>query len=121
MLQQGSEWLARVNESKNGTLVTYTRGGQSIEDMPVVLGRNTPTQLQIADGKVTTQEDLQDFHIRPVRVDFGDGPVDPQRGDRITLEDGRVYEVSDRLGLACVEPLDHYRSVLRVRTTRVPS
>jgi hypothetical protein len=91
-LRVGAKALAKAS----GLTVTIQRGSQTIEEVPCGLGSSS-FDVIAADGSAITIRS-QDFLILAQEYDFGDGPVEPQRGDRIirTEDDGdHTYELLD--------------------------
>jgi hypothetical protein len=89
---------ARALEKVDGTTVTIVRPStdQTIEEVPCGLG-SSPVMTVGADGAIVTIKS-KDFLIRRELYDFGDGPVEPARGDQIILteDDGdHTYELLD--------------------------
>jgi hypothetical protein len=73
---------ARALEKVDGTTVTIVRPStdQTIEEVPCGLG-SSPVMTVGADGAIVTIKS-KDFLIRRELYDFGDGPVEPARGDQ---------------------------------------
>jgi len=118
-LESAFEWLAEQQEENNPTTITYRRDSLDAEiTIDCVAGRVTSERWALADGRANLNVEPADFLIRPSRLDFGDGPTDPARGDRITVG-SRVYEVVDRDGEPCFRWDSQYRTMLRVRAIRV--
>lgn len=97
MLQQAAEWLASILAGNEGVPVTYARVGETSIAITVVPGRVRPERHALADGRVNLELEPADFLVRAELLDFGDGPVEPRTGDRITLA-GRTYELFPRDG-----------------------
>ena len=110
--------LAEALEDDRGELVTYKRKLRTITGLLVIRDRSTPQALAIADGRADLTAHPQDWLVRPARIDFGDGPVDPADGDRITTAAGEVYEVKPRDGEPGWRKSDPFGVLLRLRTTR---
>jgi len=104
-----------------GEPVTYTRGdnGVSFTIAGAVRERATPQRQALADGRVDFTERPQDWCVRPQDLDYGAGPFEPARGDRITDAAGRVYELIPRDGEPEARPSDPYGKLWRLRTVRV--
>lgn len=117
MDRDASEWLAETLEATSGEPASLTRDGATV-NITVVFGRVTPERYALADGRAQLEVEPADFLIRPAQYDFGSGPVEPERGDRVTVN-GRIYEASPRDGEPCWRPDNQFRTMLRVRTIRV--
>lgn len=104
----------------DGTKVTIQRGDATIIDVPCGLGSSTFESLN-ADNCVITLRS-QDFLILAELYDFGDGPVEPARGDLVTLEqaDGdHVYELLDLPSQPSWRWGDQYKQRLRLHTKEI--
>jgi hypothetical protein len=110
-------WLAATLEASAPEVVTYARGRKTAT-VTLVRGRNTPQALAIADGRANLMVVPQDWLVRPAQIDFGDGPVDPADGDRITTAAGEVYELAPRDSEPSWRKSDPDGSMLRLRTVR---
>jgi hypothetical protein len=118
MLAAAAEWLAATLAENESVPATYTRDGQTPITLAVVPGRVRSERWALADGRVNLEAEPADFLVRPGDLDFGAGPVEPQVGDRITL-DGRTYELLPRDGEPAWRPLTQYPVTLADGTTVV--
>lgn len=103
-----------------GSVVKITRGNQSITDVPCGLGSSTFETIG-PDGAVVLVRS-QDFLILADLYDFGDGPVEPERGDLVTLGQADGDHVCELLDLPS-EPSwrwgDAYKQRLRLHTKEI--
>jgi hypothetical protein len=113
--------LAADLEANAGETVVYTRSldGAVVVLAAAVRGRNTPQRQAMADGRVNFEEEPQDWLVRAAALDYGPGPFEPARGDRLQDGQGRVYELAPRDGEPAWRPSDPYGVILRLRTVRV--
>jgi hypothetical protein len=79
VLQSAMAWLNGVREASVSQTVVYRRGTQSVT-VPATFGHSL---LRVYDGQggTKTERTEKDFILTASRLDFGAGPVDPQRGD----------------------------------------
>lgn len=101
-----------------GELVTYTAGGSSIQQLPVVRGQTRFTN-SIGDGEVATESRTVDFLVDPDHLVIGGSKVEPVIGAMITDEDGREYEVLDAGNGMGWAPADGREARMRIHTNRV--
>lgn len=119
-MKRAAAWVSRTlgDETVAGEAVTLTRDGVTVPTT-AILGRVTPERQALADGRVNLEEEPADFLFAPADYDFGSGPVEPRRGDRVGYG-GRLYEATERDGEPVYRPDNQYRNRFRVRTIRVP-
>lgn len=117
MDRAASEFQAEMLERTTGEPATLKRGDVSVPII-TVYGRVTPERYALADGRAQLEVEPADFWIRPKWYDFGQGIVEPERGDLVILED-RTYEVTPRDGESCFKTDNQYRTNFCVRTIRV--
>jgi hypothetical protein len=96
MLEAAAQWLATTLATTEGVDATYTRTGETPIPLTVVPGRMRPERYALADGRANLEVEPADFLVLAAAIDFGAGPVEPQTGDRVTLADGRTYELLPR-------------------------
>jgi hypothetical protein len=111
---------ARASERSGGITITISRGDSEILDVACGLGSSTFETLGPDNSVVTVRS--QDFLLRKELYDFGDGPVEPARGDRVTLsqEDGdHVYELLDLASEPSWRWSDPHRVRLRLHTKEI--
>jgi hypothetical protein len=77
-----------------GERVTYYRGDKKIENLLATPGDGQRPSRQSEVVSVTGE---QDWMVMVADLDFGDGPVPPERSDRI-VSGGITYEVLPRDG-----------------------
>jgi hypothetical protein len=118
-MRRVSAWVSDKLGDGNvaGEAITLTRDSVTVP-ITAILGRVSPESEALADGRVNLETEPADFLIAPGDYDFGDGPVEPQRGDRVVF-DGRTYEATERDGEPVFRPDSQYRNRFRVRTIRV--
>jgi len=126
MLEQGAKWLASTLTASEGVAATYTRATEGFPiDLTIIPGRMRPERHALADGRANLEVEPADFLVLASAIDFGDGPVEPATGDRVTLADGRTYELMPRDGEPSWRALTQYPDagtrapMLRLRTIRV--
>jgi hypothetical protein len=111
MLADGVAWLAGQLKTAAGRVVTYQRGGDSV-DVTATIGRS---QFESANQSgVTEVWESRDYIIQKVDLPFGD----PQRGDVLLEEvngDVFTYEVSAPRGIPVVH-YDAFRYMARVHS-----
>lgn len=95
-----------------GVAVTLTRGSVSVE-LTAVRGASEE-QMDGSQG-ARLRSFVRDYLIEADDYDFGEGPVHPALGDRIT-DDGRTYEVGTPSDDKPWRWHDRARSRLRVHT-----
>lgn len=111
---------SRAAARASGTKVSIRRGEVQIDDVPCGLG-TTNFEAQNYDGSIVTTRS-QDFLILAELYDFGDGPVEPARGDIYVFEqaDGEhEYELLDLTGQHCWRWSDQYQQRLRLHTKEI--
>lgn len=118
MLSDALTWLSDTQASAAvmGETVTYRRGRTDIT-VTVVRQRNAYQSLAIADGRANLMVVPQDWTVRPAEIDFGDGPEEPQDGDRIVTAAGELYELAPRDGEPSHRLVD-LGAAWRLRTVR---
>ncbi len=123
LIERGQLMLARVLPGTGGGVtVTYVRrgrGGGSIS-IAAVLGSNQPGRTAVQSGTASLEVERLDFLFTPDVIDFGAGPVEPQRGDRITWA-GSTYEVTPLDAEPAVKDAGQsaYGYLLQVHTIKV--
>lgn len=83
LLATGNDWLASKLKAHASSAITYTRGASSVT-IQATIGRHVPAALgTIEGGEVETFATV--FTFDRVDLDFGSGPVVPDRGDVIAF------------------------------------
>lgn len=118
MLATAAQWLAEALTSSESVPATYTRTGETPLALAIVPGRVQPQRWALADGRANLEAEPADFLVLAELLDFGAGPVEPQTGDRVTV-DGRTYELMPRDGEPAWRPLTQYPVTLADGTTTV--
>ena len=121
LLRQGSQWLAGVLKQHAASPVTYSRPPAD-ED-----GETIALYIAATVGK-TDYEKLDQYGM-PVGATASDFLVagadlaatfgEPKVGDRITTDDGVVYEVLDVPGQGCWRWTDGFGNTMRIHTKRI--
>ena len=111
--------LAAVMVTAAGETVTYRRQGFAPLTLTAAYGRKAPTRSAVADGRVQFEVVPMDFLIEVEDIDFGAGPVEPERGDRIELATDEIFEVMPRDGEPAARHSDPFGALWRVRTVQV--
>ena len=96
--------------------VTYRRGEQSV-GLRATLGRSDPTIDNGAGFPLGIA--AADFIVTPSDLVIGGNPVEPAAGDRITDQDGRVFEVLEVPGGMPWRFTDPERTAMRIHTKQV--
>ncbi len=120
IIKTGLAWLTGQLRAHAATLVTYERGYDSVD----VLATFGPKLLKLDDGQggVVMEWTDMDFLIRSTDLDFGDGPVEPERGDLITVstaQDHQTFEASPYGGEPVYRYVDPHQSMIRIHAKRV--
>lgn len=105
LLNTGMQWLGAQLQEHAAEDVTYRRGNVGVR-ITAVRGSKI---LRVSDGRGETKvirPDL-DFLIRAEDLDLGAGMTDPERGDRIEIEEGDGIAAYEVMAPAPGEP--HYR------------
>jgi hypothetical protein len=98
-LRSAIDVALRAAAKADGRKVTIRRGETEIPCVPFLTGESTFETIDAAGAVVTVRS--RDFLIQPEHYDFGDGPVEPARGDQIDEEhaDGvHTFELLDLPG-----------------------
>src|SRR5688572_16245723 len=91
MLANAMAWLDDKRHDHMSREVVYTRGSRTAI-VRATKGRSFAEAESMADIGVVQRMESTDWLIRKDDLNFGDG-LPPQRGDRVTDDDGYVYEV----------------------------
>jgi hypothetical protein len=80
MIQDGISWLAGQLKTHASNQVIYKRGTNTVT-VNATLGK---TEFEVEhDSGVVDRVETRDYLINAADIDFGAGPVKPQRGDKI--------------------------------------
>ena len=117
MLQAGSQWLVAQNRASMSSPVTISRPstGQSTANIPAKLGK-TPFQITNHDGVITMYES-HDFQICTPDYAFGGVACEPVFGDRVTDENGSVWEVGIDGNNQCFSRIE-FEQAYRIHTKK---
>jgi len=119
LLEKASAWLDNQRTRHASRVVTYVRGGRTLE-LPATVGK---TVFEVDDGYgILVRHESRDFLVLAVDLVLDRQPIVPQRGDRIRETQGTTtfaYEVT----APGKEPVwrfsDLYRKTLRIHTNLV--
>lgn len=117
LLESGQDWLAGKLKAHASREVLYLRGASQVP-VSATIGR-TLLKLDDGYGGIRMEWTDRDYLIQAVEIDFGSGPVTPQRGDRIQDTVGSIvstYEVAAYGGEPPFRPSDPFGIVLRIHT-----
>lgn len=116
LLDQAVSWLDGVRQSYLSKMVTYQRGGDSLE-IAATLGS---TSYEVADeAGAVVQATATDFIVAADALVFGGVQVTPRPGDRFlvtTPTSTQEYEVLALGGAAHYRPCDPGGKMLRIHT-----
>ena len=90
LLEQSSAWLEDQREKFLSRPVIYQRGEQNVE-VSATIGQ-TVFAVETGDGAAIRIES-RDYLIRAAALNFGSGPIEPRRGDRIHEMTGAVIYI----------------------------
>ncbi len=119
LLAQGAAWLDDQRHQHLTRLVTYGRGGESIE-VAATVGRTVFEQAD--EYGILRRIEARDFIIRAVDLVLAGTTTIPKPGDQIRETDGGVvlvYEVMAPGGEPPWRYSDAYRTALRIHTKHV--
>lgn len=111
---------AKAAAKATGETVTIQRGDLTIDCVPCGLGKSEFAAIDASGAVVTIRS--QDYLILAELYDFGDGPVEPARGDKVirSQADGdHTYELLDVPGAPSWRWSDSYQQRLRLHTKEV--
>ena len=111
---------AKAHAQVDGTLIKVRRGETTIECVPCGKGSSRFETLAADGSEITVRS--QDYLILAEIYDFGDGPVEPERGDLILEEqaDGEhTYELLDLPNEPAWRWGDQWRQRLRLHTKEI--
>lgn len=111
---------AKAAAAVGGQTLKLQRGDVTTKCLPCGLGTTTFETLS-ADGAIVTVRS-RDFLILTELYDFGDGPVEPERGDKVirTEDDGdHTYELLDIANQPSWRWSDPYKQRIRVHTKEI--
>lgn len=114
VLQAGFETLLDTMIAQNGEPIVYRRGDLNA-DIQAVRGESEFDRLE-SDGESRTLMKSVDWIMRLSDLDFGSGPVEPERGDTITTADGQVFDLMPGRSENSWRWLNSYRTGYRIHT-----
>lgn len=110
LLARCDAWLGAQFSSQVSQSITYSRGALSV----TIAATPSNNNLQVVDANgFSTTMSVTDFSFAASALTFGNGQVDPVKGDRIVW-DGRLYEVLPVPGGECFDYYDPARAGIRV-------
>lgn len=116
LLQQAASWLDGMRRTHLSRLVTYERGGDSVE----IAATLAATTYEVADeAGAVMQAKATDFIVSAEALVLGGAVSRPIVGDRVrvTVGDGvRVFEVLDLGGTGHFRACDPDGRMLRIHT-----
>ncbi len=119
LLEQASSWLDGMRTTHLSRLVTYQRGGDSVE-IAATLGSTT---YEVADeAGATVQAKATDFIVSAASLVLGGAVTRPQVGDRARVAGGDkvlVFEVLDLGGAGHYRPCDPHGRMLRIHAKQI--
>lgn len=116
LMASGLSMLRRALPLAAGVPITYSRAGESVM-LTAVEGRTAFEITDSAGQMIST--DSRDFIIEAIALVLGGSLAIPQRGDKITKEDGRVFEVLAIGGGQPYAEIGTNGDMLRVHTKRI--
>jgi len=119
LLEQGVSWLDGVRAAHLSRLVTYERGGDSVQ-VAATLGSTT---YEVADeAGATVEAKATDFIVSADALVLGGQETRPEVGDRVRVPDGEkvlVFEVLDLAGSGHYRPADPFGKALRIHAKHI--
>ena len=116
LMQRGVALLARAGPSAAGGTIVYSRGADSVS-LAATYGRSEFTSER--DGVMTVEANDRDFTFEIDDLILGGVETLPQRGDRITDAEGRLFEVLALAGAQVYRSCDAEGTMVRVHTKRI--
>jgi len=120
LLQESSQWLEDNRNERRTILIDYSRDTSVIAGMSATVGK-TLFEITNVYGIIERWES-RDYLILSADLDFGAGPVLPDRGDDIRETVGStvfVYEVMAPSGEDFYVFSDPFRQTLRIHAKQV--
>jgi hypothetical protein len=114
LLQQAADWLTGMRQAHLSRMVTYSRGGESVQ-IAATVGSTT---FEVDDGTVMQRWESRDYLVKAADLVLAGEPIQPQRGDRI-VDGSAVYEVLAPAGQDCWRKSDPYGITLRIHTKQM--
>ncbi len=112
LLRSGIAWLGSQLKANASSLIAYEQGSNAV-DILATIGRHVPANAGAVEG-AEVDTFATTFTFDRLDLDFGGGPVEPQRGDVIRFtddtttttfvfevmptDDGRHWKQSDAFG-----------------------
>lgn len=120
LLRRGASFIKRHLDRSAAEAVRYIRGVQVIGDLAAWPGQELVETY--TEGEMVLVATQRTWRVDPSLLNFGDGPVDPQRGDRIEWDNGgrtEVYEVLPALNEKLHLPGDLFGNWIRISSKLV--
>lgn len=111
---EASELIHRKMQTLAPSSITYRRGDNSIANILATRG-STDFEEQEDDGATSK---TMDFYIAVADLNFGDGPVEPQRGDQIIADDGQVFDMLPGTANSHWRWVDSWQKTYQIHTVR---
>ena len=112
-MQEATDRLMCVFQEHASVTVSYQQGGITISNVLATVGR---TPFDVVDGEVMLAHESRDYIIKKSDLFVGGVQITPASGDRITEEDGRIYEVSIPKPFFVLENIGPAGSVFKIHT-----
>ena len=116
LMQRGVAMLSRVAPAAAGGTIVYSRGAASVS-LSATYGKSEFTSER--DGVVVVESNDRDFIFQLDDLVLSGTATIPQRGDRITDAEGRLFEVLALAGAQVYRTSDSEGTVVRVHTKRI--
>jgi hypothetical protein len=110
----------RAAAKADGSEVKLQRGEVTTDCVSALRGNSAFETIDSSGAVLTVRS--RDFLIEPAHYDFGDGPVEPARGDLVIEEqdDGEhTYELLDLPGQPSWRWSDQFRARFRLHTKEI--
>ena len=105
--------LADVFVGNAAITITYTQGDKTVAGIQATVGTQT---YDVLDGDVMISYESREYLVRAADLVSGGQAIVPRGGDRITEDNGKVYEVSVPKPLHVFQSIGPTGAVLKIRT-----
>ena len=105
--------LADVFVGNAAITITYMQGDKTVAGIQATVGTQT---YEVLDGDVMISYESREYILRTADLVSGGQAVVPRGGDRITEDNGKVYEVSVPKPLHVFQSIGPTGAVLKIRT-----
>lgn len=120
LLKDGLAFLTAQLKAHASETVTYARGYDTV-DVQATFGQKL-LKLDDGNGGIRMEWTDLDFCVPAADLDFGSGPVEPERGDQIYVTAGSETQVFEVVPFGSDPPWrwsDPHQSMLRIHTKRI--